>query len=182
MLQGKFSDALDLAKRPGGQMAPESQLQALALIAEWGDPGQAAQAVQAAAEFAPSAKSPMGDLALLRLAQQAGRFNQPDKVDVFVKAIQKEEYRAWARFEALRAQFASGDPKPADSAAAPIPENAKDQKVGHALARMAVYRNNARATGDAKPSLAEVEALGPGTFRPYGRAGLALGLQDRDTR
>lgn len=178
MLQNKAGEALDLAKRPGN-MAPESHLQALALVAEWGDPGQA---VQAAAEFAPSAKSTMADLALVRLAQQAGRVNQQDKVEVFLKAIQKEEYRAWARYEALRAQFAAGGDKPADSAAAPIPENAKDQKVGHALARLAVYRNNARATGDAKPSLTEIETLGLGTFRPYGRAGLALGLQDRVAR
>src|SRR5205823_6520650 len=116
--QNKFADALELAKRPGSP-DPESQLLALALIAEWGDPGQAAQAVQAAAEFAPKAKGGGADLTLVRLAQQAGRVNQPDKVDVFAKAIQKDEYRAWARFEALRAQFAAGDAK-ADAAAAPI--------------------------------------------------------------
>lgn len=180
LLKNKAAEAFELAGRPG-QGEPEAKLQAFALVAEWSDPGPAAEAVQKAAEIAPglSKSTNQLDFTLVRLAQQAGRVNQPDKADLFLKAIQKDEYRAWAKFEALRAQFAGGDAKPADAATVAVPENPKDQKVGHALARLAVYRNNARATGEAKPYLTEVEALGLGTFRPYGKAGLALGLQDR---
>ena len=178
LLKNKVDEALTLAQRRGS-LNPEDQLQALALIAEWSDAGPAAQAVQAAAEVVgklPKGTNPQ-DLTLVRLALQAGRVNQPDKVEVFAKAIQKDEYRAWAKFEALRAQSAAGD-----ASAAVVPENPKDQKAGHALARYAVYRNNARATGDAKPYLSEIDALAPGIFRPYGKAGLALGLQDRAAR
>ena len=122
------------------------------------------------------------DLTLMRLAVQAGRANQPDKVEAFVKSISSDAYRAWARGEALRHQLASSGEKPGEETQAEAPTDPKEVRVGHAWGRLALARHNARVTGNDPDASVRYGNWGSGTFRPYGLAGLALGLQDRNLR
>ncbi len=182
LLQGKTAEALDLAKRPGG--TPAGQLGVLALAAEWAEnPGEAvelAHKVLPTGDVRQTVSIP--DLVLMRLAVQAGRAGRPELVDAFIKSISGDPYRAWGRGAALRQQLAAAGDRPGDEAQAEVPVDAKDVRVGHALGRLALARHNARATGNDPDASVRYENWGAGTFRPFGLAGLALGLQDRNLR
>src|SRR5262249_9740569 len=120
------------------------------------------------------------DYTLVRLAQAAGRTKQYDELaDTFVKAINKDDYRAWAKAVALQAALATQGDKIAEEKGAEIPANPKDYRVGQAWGRMAVARQNAKATGryDVISDI-DLDRWGKG-FKPFGQAGLILGLQDR---
>jgi hypothetical protein len=182
LLQGKTAEALDLAKRPGG--TPAGQLGVLALAAEWAEnPGEA---VELAHKVLPTGDVrrtvSIPDLVLMRLAVQAGRAGRPVLVDAFIKSISGDPYRAWGRGAALRQQLAAAGDRPGDEAQAEVPVDAKDVRVGHALGRLALARHNARTTGNDPDASVRYENWGAGTFRPFGLAGLALGLQDRNLR
>jgi ssDNA-binding Zn-finger/Zn-ribbon topoisomerase 1 len=180
LLQKKEADALQMAERPG---RVDGRLSALALIAEWSsDPGPAVQAAQRALPTAEERKKiSIPDMTLVRLAAQAGRASQPEAAEAFAKAINGDGYRAWARAEALRLHLAASGDAPADESRAEAPTDPKEYRIGHAWGRLALARHNARATGD---SSAEVryEQWEAGALRPFGLAGLALGLQDRALR
>ncbi len=176
VLQNKPGEAIELAKRPG---RTDGRLKLLALVAELSpEPGPA---VAAAGEIltADGRKREAGevpDALLVRLAFQAGRANQPSLVEQFAKATARDDARAWARAEGLRGQFTTGVPKPAADTLIDLPPDSKDARVGIAWGRLWVARNNA-AAGERRPD--GFEPWGRGTFRPYGLAGHALGLQDR---
>ncbi len=181
VLKNSPQEAIDLAKRPGRS---DGRLKALALIAELSaEPGPA---VQAAADIVNTdgKKKELGtipDFTLIRLAAQAGRANQPDKLETFTKAISKDDARAWAKADFLRQQFlAAPTPKVAEESVAEIPVDPREHKLGHAWARLALARNNS-AAGD-KKTVDGFDRWGKGTYRPFGLAGYALGLQDRNTR
>jgi hypothetical protein len=180
LLQGKADEALALAKKPGG--TPAGRLAVLALAAEWAD--NPTEAVSEAHRVLPTGqerrKVSIPDLTLLRLAAQAGRANQPDKIEALVKSISSDAYKAWARAEALRLQLAASGEKPGEEAQAEVPTNPKDARVGHAWGRLALARHNARVTGNDPDASVRYDSWGAGTFRPFGLAGLALGLQDRN--
>jgi hypothetical protein len=180
LLQGKTDEALDLAKKPGG--TPAGRLAVLALAAEWADnPGPAVEAAHAALPAGEERKKvSIPDLTLLRLAAQAGRANQPDKVEAFAKSISSDAYRAWALAEALKLRLASSGDRPGEEAQAEVPTVPKDARVGHAWGRLALARHNARVTGNDPDASVRYDGWGAGTFRPFGLAGLALGLQDRN--
>jgi hypothetical protein len=181
LLQNKPAEALELAKRPG---PTAGQLRALALVAEWSpDPGPAVEAALGALSSAKKGPPPATDLVLLRLAREAGRANQPDKAEVFVKAQSKEDVRIWSRAEALRSRLVAGhESRPVDFNLAPVPDNTKDHRIGHGWARLTVARHNAKVADDPRGVLIEVNSWAAGSYRPLGKAGLALGLQDRDER
>jgi hypothetical protein len=172
--QKKPAEALELARQGGTTGNRGRRAEALAAVAELSD--DPAPAVQAAADIVTTEGKPgdlgVTDLVLLRLARQAARATLADKADVFVTAIGKDDAKAWARLEAVRAAQAT------DESAAEVPADAKDLKVGHALARLAVARQAAKATGDTSVTV-RYDGWGRGTIRPFGYAGLALGLQDR---
>ncbi|MFO0849000.1 MAG: hypothetical protein U0871_10675 [Gemmataceae bacterium] len=172
--QKKPAEAVELARQGPTPDNRGTRATALAAVAELSD--DPAPAVQAAADIVSNEAKPkdvgVPELVLIRLARQAARAKQPDKADLFAKAIEKPDARAWARLEAVRAAQST------DEAAADVPADPKDYKVGHALARLAVARQAARDTGDTSVSL-RYDGWGRGTLRPFGFAGLALGLQDR---
>ena len=176
VLQNKPGEAIELAKRPG---RTDGRLKLLALVAELSpEPGPA---VTAAGELyaADGRKREAGevpDALFVRLALQAGRANLPDRVEQFAKATARDDARAWARAEGLRGQFTTGVAKPAADTLIELPADMKDARVGTAWGRLWVARNNA-AAGERRPD--GFEPWGRGTFRPYGLAGHALGLQDR---
>lgn len=178
LLLGNMPEALAMARRSGDV---EGRGKAYALIAEWGDDASATEAVREAAGMvaAISAKGAKpSDYTLVRLAQAAGRTNQSEQADVFAKAINKDDYRAWAKAEALRAMLATEQGKVADEKRAEIPDSPKDHRVGQAWARMAVARHNAKLRSK-DDSLRDIERWGNG-FKPFGLAGLTLGLQDHE--
>ena len=177
LLTNKPGEAIEVAKRPG---RTDSRLRLLAHIAELtSEPGPA---VTAAGEVyaADGRKRDLGEVSdalLVRLALQAGRANQPERVDQFAKGIARDDARAWARAEGLRGQFTTGPAKPAAETLVEVPADLKDARSGTAWGRLWIARNNA-AAGDKRPAEG-FDAWGRGTFRPYGLAGQALGLQDR---
>ncbi len=176
VLQNRPGEAIELAKRPG---RTDGRLKLLALVAELSpEPGPA---VSAAGEIyaADGRKREAGevpDALFVRLAFQAGRANQPERVEQFAKATARDDARAWARAEGLRGQFTTGVPKPAPDTLLELPADSKDARSGTAWGRLWIARNNA-ASGEKRPD--GFEPWGRGTFRPYGLAGHALGLQDR---
>jgi hypothetical protein len=182
LLQGKTDEALALAKQPGG--TPAGRLAVLALLAEWSD--NPAEAVSEAHRILPVGeerrKVSIPDLTLMRLAAQAGRANQPEKAEAFAKSISSDAYKAWARAEALKHQLAASGEKPGEETQAEVPTDPKDVRVGHARGRLALARHNARVTGNDPDASVRYDNWGAGTFRPFGLAGLALGLQDRNLR
>jgi hypothetical protein len=182
LLQGKTDEAIALAKQPGG--TPAAKLAALALAAEWADkPGAAVEAAHAALPTGEERrKVSIPDLVLMRLAAQAGRANQPDKAEAFARSISSDAYKAWARAEALKHQLAASGERPGEETQAEVPTDPKDVRVGHARGRLALARHNARVTGNDPDASVRYENWGAGTFRPFGLAGLALGLQDRNLR
>ncbi len=182
MLQNKPADAIAVARLPGPPNQTAARLAALALIAEWAD--NPAEAVQAAQEALPSdrKKGSIPDMTLVRLAAQAGRANQPDRVEAFAKAIEGDGYRAWARAEGLRQLLAASGERPGEESQAEVPTDPKDARVGHAWGRLVLARHNAKVTGNSPDAAPRYEQWGAGTFKPYGLAGLALGLQDRAVR
>lgn len=182
LLQGDADKALALARKPGG--TPPGQLAVLALAAEWAEnPSPVVEAALAALPTGEERKKvSIPDLTLLRLAAQAGRANQPDKVEAFAKSISSDAYKAWARAEAFKLQLASSGERPGEEAQAEVPTVPKDARVGHAWGRLALARHNARVTGNDPDASVRYDGWGAGTFRPFGLAGLALGLQDRNQR
>ena len=185
LLQGKPEDAAKLAARGA---KPDAKLRALALVAEWAP--SPADAVKAAADVAkvagaPEKKKEVGPLPagpLLRLAQAAARNGQTDALDPLVKAIPDEGTRAFAHAEAFRLKLnAAPDAKPAEeSALEEIPGDPKKLRLGHAWARLALARNNAKATGaEDKMTVAGFDKWGKHSVAPFGLVGLQLGLQDR---
>jgi len=70
----------------------------------------------------------------------------------------------------------TGPAKPVAESLIELPADPKDARSGAAWGRLWVARANA-AAGEKRPD--GYDPWGRGTFRPYGLAGHALGLQDR---
>jgi hypothetical protein len=177
VLKGSFAEAIELAKRPG---RTDSRLKLLALVAELAP--EPAPAVTAASEILTSDgnKKELGtvpDYLLVRLASAAGRANQPAAIEQFAKAIPKDDHRAWARADGLRATLQSGPAKLIDEALAEIPAEPKDYRIGHGWARFWLARNNS-AAGVTKTADG-YDRWGKGSFAPLGLAGQAQGQLDR---
>lgn len=178
MIQNNPAGALEVARQPG---TPDGRLRALALAAEWAaDPlpflDEAAKAAVAARQ--QSDGGVLSASALVRLAAAAGRAGAADKADEFAKSITDEALRAWAKAEALRGRLAAGGT--ADEAAAESPDDPKKLKPGHAWGRLVFARSSAAKTGNGELA----KEYGDGWPKPigaFGRAGVALGLQDRTT-
>lgn len=175
-LEGDSAGAVELAKLPG---RAEDQLRALALAADWSaDPGPALDAAlgvvgagKGRKDFAPS------PYVLLRLAQVAGAANKFDAAKQFADAVPDEALRGWARGDAVRARAVAAPKEKADEAWADLPDDPKKLRAGHAWGRLWVARLNARATGD-RSAGAKAVAAWPSPVVPFGKAGVALGLQD----
>jgi len=163
----------------------DTRLRTIALVAEWSaDPGEA---VKAAAELVTgmTARDSVAEFTLVRLGAQAGRANQPKNADMFADKAAKKETKIWLKGESLRnlLPFGYKDKLFAEDDLDKLPTDPKDFRAGHAWARLALARHNAGATGDqSKLTVAKYDGWGKGTFKPFGLAGLALGLQDREKR
>jgi len=94
VLQNKPGEAIELAKRPGRS---DGRLKLLALVAELSpEPGAAVAAAGEvyAADGRKRENGEVPDSLFVRLALQAGRANQPERVDQFAKATARDDARA----------------------------------------------------------------------------------------
>jgi len=106
---------------------------------------------------------------LVRVAAQAGHDAAARKV---ADAIPDPALRGRAQLEVLRAQLAKTTSRVDEARAAEV----SPDLPAHGLAREAIARHNARAGGMA---LATVDAWTPDFVKPFGYAGIALGIQDK---
>ena len=179
LLKNNPGEAIEIAKRPG---RTDGRLRLLALAAEVSnEPGPA---VAAAAEIVATdgKKRELGipsDDVLIRLAGQAGRAGQADKLDIFAKAGSRDDARSLARATFLQGQSHAGA-KLADEAVLEIPPDAKDYRLGHAWGRLLIARGNAK--GSIALPADRYESWGKSTFRAFGLAGYTLGRQDAAAR
>jgi len=180
LLQDKPAEALDLARRLPGTLP--GQLRAIALCAEWSaDPGPALDAAVAAVNIQTKGKkdlvpSPSVVLRLAQIAAAAGRAEQAKELITF---LPDDGLKAWARADALRQTATPQNTARVDEIAAELPDDPKKFRAGHAWGRFWLARHNTRQSGDRSKETKAVTAWAAGTVRPFGFAGVALGLRER---
>ena len=106
---------------------------------------------------------------LVRVAAKAGQEATAKKV---ADAIPDPALRGRAQLELLRAKLVKTSGRVDEALAGEV----SPELPAHGLAREAVARHNARAGG---MSLKTVEAWTPDFVKPFGYAGIALGIQDK---
>jgi hypothetical protein len=114
---------------------------------------------------------------VLRLCQIAAETGKGDP-KAFADAIADESLKAWAQAEAVRLTAAATPGEKADEGLVVVPDDVKAQKAGHAWGRLWVARHNAAVSRSRKAEKKAVDAWPP-TVRPFGLAGIVLGLQDK---
>lgn len=176
-LEESASAAVDVAKLPG---RPEDQLKALALAAEWSsDPGPALESALATISAAKVRKEfAVPHFVGLKFVQVATAADKPDLAKQLADAIADEGLRAWAKGDRVRVRAEAAPSDKADEALAEVPDDTKRLKAGHLWGRMWVARQNTRVTGDRSAQAKAVNAW-PTPAVPFGKAGVALGLQDK---
>jgi hypothetical protein len=180
ILEDRPDEALALAQRDGKS---EDKLRSLVLCADWmADPSRALDAVRPVLDDA--GKRPkdvkLSPYALLRLAQIAAEKGKIEQANEFAKAINDEGLRTWALAEVVRIRLAAAPTAKGDEAwLESLPDKPEKYRAGHAWARLWFARQNARTSGNRD---AEVKAVNvwPMPFSWFGRAGVALGIQDRE--
>lgn len=179
LLQDRAAEALELAKRPG--WSPAGRLRALVLCAEWGpDAGAAAEAALAAitADGKPKRETGLPPFAVVRLVQLAALAGKPDPARALADTLAEDGLRAWALGDVIRGGSLGGSTAKVEEDAAEAPDDPKKARAGHAWGRLWLARHNTRATGDAADVRRKVD-LSPAWAKPFGLAGIALGLKDR---
>ncbi len=179
VLEGRTEEALALAQRPG---RTEDRLRALVLCADWmADPAPALSAV--APLVASAAGKPkevkLSPYDLLRLAQIAAAAGKPEQAEPFAKAIADEGLQAWALGETVRLRLAAAPTVMGEEAWAALPDDPKKFHAGHAWGRLWLARQNTRISGERTTQVKVVSAW-PSPISAFGKAGVALGIQDRD--
>jgi hypothetical protein len=179
LLQDKPAEAFNLANRPG-----EGRVRALLLCAEWSaDPIPALEAARPTLTVGKGsqATAPL-QAATYRFVQLAGAAGRPDVANGFADTITDEGLRAWARGEAVRLRMTPENAQPADESWAEVPDDPKKVRAGQAWGRLWVARQNARVSGDRAREKKAISGWPNVTVHPFGLAGIALGLQDRELR
>jgi hypothetical protein len=113
-----------------------------------------------------------------RFARAAGRAGNEDAIKGFTAAPLNDEGRAHALAEMVRGKLAAAGSQKVDGNSFDFPDDPKKVRLGHLIARAAIARHNGWVTGDA--ALAKgFDSWPKETAKPFGLAGLALGLQDK---
>jgi hypothetical protein len=178
ILEGKPDEALALARRDG---KPDSQLRALVLCADWSaDPGPALDAAMPIISANKGKKDvTLSPYAVFRLSQIAAAAGKHDLAKQFAEQLSDESLKAWAKGDAVRLRLAAAPKEKADESWAELPDDMKKIRAGHAWGRLWVARQNTRVSGNRSDEVKAVSAW-PVPVIPFGKAGVALGLQDRD--
>jgi hypothetical protein len=113
-----------------------------------------------------------------RFARAAAKAGNEDAAKGFAAAPLNDEGRAHALAEMVRGKLAAAGSQKVDGNAFDIPDDPKKVRLGHLIARAAIARHNGKATGDAA-LVKGFDSWPKDTSRPFGLAGLALGLQDK---
>jgi hypothetical protein len=178
LLEGKTDEALAIARRNG---LPDSQLRALVLYADWAsDPGPALDAALPIISANKTKKDvPISPYSVLRLAQIAAAAGKDDLAKQFADQLSDESLKAWAKGDAVRFRLATAPKDRGEDSWAEVPDDLKKLRAGHAWGRLWLARQNTRISGSRS---AEVKAVStwPAAVVPFGKAGIALGLQDQD--
>jgi len=178
ILDGKPNDALALAQRPG---KPEEQLRALLLCADWStDPGPALDAAYGLLAANKNRKDVTFPAAsIMRLAEIAATLGKAPQVRQFAEFLPDDSAKAWGLGNSLRLLLVGNPTSRGEESMLEIPDDLKKLRAGHAWGRLWIARQNARISGDRSAELKVVNAW-PTPLVPFGKAGIALGLQDRD--
>lgn len=175
-LEGSAAAAVEVAKLPG---RAEDQLKALVLAADWSsDPAPALETALATIGAAKARK----DFAVppfvgLKFAQVAAAAGKPDLAKQFADALADEGLKAWAKGDAIRARAEAAPKDKPDESFAEVPDDPKRIKAGHLWGRLWLARQNTRANPD-RAAQAKALLTWPTPAVPFGKAGVALGLQD----
>jgi hypothetical protein len=169
--------AVDVAKLPG---RAEDQLKALALAADWSsDPVPALETALATIGAAKARKEfavpPFAGLKFVQVASAAGK---PDLAKQFADALADEGLKVWAKGDAIRARAETAPNDKPDESFAEVPDDTKRVRAGHLWGRLWVARQNTRANTD-RAAHAKAVTAWPTPAVPFGKAGVALGLQDK---
>lgn len=178
VLEGKAEEALALARRDG---PPVSQVRALVLCADWAaDPAPALDAAFGIVAALGAKKELTVSLyySLLRLAQIAAAAGNHELAKKFAALIPDEGLKAWATGDAVRLRLATVPKEKGDEAWAEVPDDPKKVRAGQAWARLWLARHNTHVSGKRDESVKAVSAW-PTPIVPFGKAGVALGLQDK---
>lgn len=182
-VQKQPDEAMQIAGRPG---KGDARLKALAYAAEFTENqaplvDKAAELLAAEQQKKDSAQLPSG-IVLARLAMMAASAGQPDKAEQFTKVILDEGLREWTRAEVLHGQLERDRAREAKEEDAPLPDDLKKYRIGHAWARFQIARHNAARTQD-RALAQKYSQSWPGNVIPsFGHAGVALGIQDAELR
>ena len=105
--------------------------------------------------------------------------NKPELAKEFANLIADEGLKAWAKGSAVQLRIASAPKDKADEAWAelPSPDKPKDLRAGHVWGRLWVARQNTRLSD--RSTQVKVVTAWPTPIVPFGKAGIALGLQDK---
>lgn len=176
LMDNKSDAAIKLALRPGGL---DGRVRALVLCADWSaDP---TAALDAASGLLPAIKGQkeISPYSVLRLAQIAAEKGKLDQAKTFADAVADEGLKAWAKGSIVHMRVAAMSKDKAEEAwAEPPPDKLKEFRAGHAWGWLWVARQNTRASGDRSGEVKAVSAW-PLSVIPFGKAGVALGLQDK---
>ncbi|MDY3554180.1 hypothetical protein R5W24_003299 [Gemmata sp. JC717] len=176
LLDGQPEEALKLAQRRG---TPDGQVRALVLCADWSaDPGPALD-VALGLVTANKANKAFG-YSVLRLTQIAAEKGRPDQAKELAKLIGDDGLQAWAQGSAVAFRSAASKER-ADDSWAELPaadKMPKDLRAGHVWGRLWAARHNTRLSHNQSAEVKAVSAW-PTAVGPFGRAGIALGLQDQ---
>ena len=179
LLEGKADEAVALARRDGPPVIRNCGQRRC--CADW---ATTRPRRSTAAWRRPSANEEEGrdDLAVrrsIRLAQIAAAAGRHDQAKQFADLLPDESAKAWAKGDAGRLRIALAPKDKADEGWVEVPTDPKALRAGHAWGRMWVARQNTRLSGKLTPEVTAVTAW-PSPLVPFGKAGVALGLQDRD--
>jgi DNA-directed RNA polymerase subunit RPC12/RpoP len=177
LAQKKPAEALAMAQREG---RPNEKLRSLVLCADWmDDPSpalDAAYSLVAGNKTAKDAKLPPHQI--LRLAQIAAEKGKHDLASKLADGLPDAGMRAWILGDALRVRLAAAPAEKGDESWMELPAKDTDYRAGHAWGRLWLARQNARISGN-RGEQVKIVSEWPTPFHFFGKAGVALGLQDK---
>ncbi|MCI0702742.1 MAG: hypothetical protein L0241_16805 [Planctomycetia bacterium] len=182
LMEKQPEEALTLAKR-GGAGDTVSQLRALVLCADWSaDRGPALDSALALITINSKKKDApqLSPYSVLRLSQIAAKAGKPDQAKQFADFLADEGLRVWAKGDAVRCRVAATPKERAEETWIEVPDDSRKQRAGHAWGRLWVARQNASVSGDRAAEVKAISSWPSGTILPFGKAGIALGLQDQE--
>ncbi|MCS6864346.1 MAG: hypothetical protein RMJ56_04145 [Gemmataceae bacterium] len=178
LLEGKEGEAVALAMRPGRL---EEQLRALVWCAEWlKDPRAALDAAGGLVAANKNRKdTPLPASLVARLSQISAAGGLWEEAQQFADALPDATAQAWFQGEAVRRRLARAATEKGDPTWAEAADDVRQFRAGQAWARLWIARQNARLSGKAQEEIKAINSW-PAPVVPFGKVGIALGLQDRD--